>query len=625
MWVTGSGSLANVVSFTPGAVGITQATNALALDTCCDVANSTAVDYSTAQQLITTAWNVLLALVLVVCVFGWTGGKLLVGRVLHGREGQGRRAEGAARGEEGGEAGSEGRRVTTEASPPTASGAVPGSPSGRGSSRSALLLSWAITAASLVGRRRDPARRRHRRLRRRARSSPPSSPLLNAVLPPLLAALRLPFMLALGFLLVLALERLRPEARLGPAREHLHGRQLRLGAARGARRRRGQRRPRGDLRDERRRHLHAARRAADRPAPGRRASGPTCPGSSSSRSTGSRCRCSGARCGTATRGTMARWLAEGTHALTEWETDLSSQTGASQAGILLGSNDDIPAFRWVDKESGLLTACSAPADCARIERERATGIGLLVERRLEPRQPALRRGRGGHPHGQPHGGREEGEPGLPGVLRQRLQRHARARPLRLGGHPRVDRLAARDPTRRAAARPPRRHLSVHARRDVRDRPRPDRLRRAHGHDARPPCRVRDVLELRRGRAPLGSRARGHARGAAQARRAVRPHRPRPPLRPTPVQDRRALRPRADAGRDLQAAQRLRARRARRALARARHRGEDRRRRRAAVDGRPRRRRGDRPSGRAAGQALEERRLRPRTSSCSAPGTSASSR
>jgi uncharacterized membrane protein YbhN (UPF0104 family) len=80
MWVTGSGSLANTVSFTPGAVGITQATNALALDTCCDVANSTAVAYSTAQQLITTAWNVLVALVLVVAVFGWTGGKLLVGQ-----------------------------------------------------------------------------------------------------------------------------------------------------------------------------------------------------------------------------------------------------------------------------------------------------------------------------------------------------------------------------------------------------------------------------------------------------------------------------------------------------------------------------------------------------------------
>jgi uncharacterized membrane protein YbhN (UPF0104 family) len=79
MWVVGSGSLANVVSFTPGAVGITQATNALALDTCCDVARSTAIDYSTAQQLVTTAWNVLVAIVLVVLVFGWTGGKQLVG------------------------------------------------------------------------------------------------------------------------------------------------------------------------------------------------------------------------------------------------------------------------------------------------------------------------------------------------------------------------------------------------------------------------------------------------------------------------------------------------------------------------------------------------------------------
>jgi uncharacterized membrane protein YbhN (UPF0104 family) len=78
MWVTGSGSLANVVSVTPGAVGITQATNALALSTCCGVSHSTAVDYSTAQQLITTAWNVVFALVTVVAIFGWTGGKSLV-------------------------------------------------------------------------------------------------------------------------------------------------------------------------------------------------------------------------------------------------------------------------------------------------------------------------------------------------------------------------------------------------------------------------------------------------------------------------------------------------------------------------------------------------------------------
>ena len=79
MWVIGSGSLANVVSFTPGAVGITQATNALALKTCCAVPNNTAVAYSTAQQLVTTAWNVTLAVIMVIAVFGWTGGKTLVG------------------------------------------------------------------------------------------------------------------------------------------------------------------------------------------------------------------------------------------------------------------------------------------------------------------------------------------------------------------------------------------------------------------------------------------------------------------------------------------------------------------------------------------------------------------
>ena len=75
---------------------------------------------------------------------------------------------------------------------------------------------------------------------------------------------------------------------------------------------------------------------------------------------------------------MARWLAENDYELTEWEPDLSSQTGASQAGILLGSNEDIPAFRWVEKETGLLMTCSAPPDCAEIERRHGTGIGLLT-------------------------------------------------------------------------------------------------------------------------------------------------------------------------------------------------------------------------------------------------------
>ena len=76
---------------------------------------------------------------------------------------------------------------------------------------------------------------------------------------------------------------------------------------------------------------------------------------------------------------MARWVADGSHQLTEWETDLSSQTGASQAGILLGCNDDIPAFRWVEEETRRVIACSSPDDCAELERRLITGDGLLTD------------------------------------------------------------------------------------------------------------------------------------------------------------------------------------------------------------------------------------------------------
>ncbi|MBV8998268.1 MAG: phage holin family protein [Solirubrobacterales bacterium] len=75
---------------------------------------------------------------------------------------------------------------------------------------------------------------------------------------------------------------------------------------------------------------------------------------------------------------MASWLELGTHHLVEWEPDLSSQTGASQAGILLGSNDNIPAFRWVEKARRKVMACSSPEDCAEIERRLSSGDGLLA-------------------------------------------------------------------------------------------------------------------------------------------------------------------------------------------------------------------------------------------------------
>ncbi|MDH5332926.1 MAG: lysylphosphatidylglycerol synthase domain-containing protein, partial [Thermoleophilia bacterium] len=77
MAVIGSSSAANMTSVTPGAVGVTQAANVVALSAYTD--SNTATAYSLAQQLWTTGTNIAFALVLVVIVFGWTGGKQLVG------------------------------------------------------------------------------------------------------------------------------------------------------------------------------------------------------------------------------------------------------------------------------------------------------------------------------------------------------------------------------------------------------------------------------------------------------------------------------------------------------------------------------------------------------------------
>jgi uncharacterized membrane protein YbhN (UPF0104 family) len=77
MTVAGGNSLANVVSVTPGGAGVNQAVNSATL-TREDVDRETALAYSAGQQLITTAWNVGVAIVLVAVVFGWAGGKDLV-------------------------------------------------------------------------------------------------------------------------------------------------------------------------------------------------------------------------------------------------------------------------------------------------------------------------------------------------------------------------------------------------------------------------------------------------------------------------------------------------------------------------------------------------------------------
>ena len=76
MSVMGGNSIANMVSVTPGGVGVNQAANVASLGEVTDAATATA--YSLGQQLAITAWNIAFAVVLVVWAFGWSGGKLLV-------------------------------------------------------------------------------------------------------------------------------------------------------------------------------------------------------------------------------------------------------------------------------------------------------------------------------------------------------------------------------------------------------------------------------------------------------------------------------------------------------------------------------------------------------------------
>ena len=202
--------------------------------------------------------------------------------------------------------------------------------------------------------------------------------LLNAVLPPVLAALRLPFMLVAGFLLVLAADALVLKVAGDVLPDDIHVGsfgdaliaalvmsavslvlQLILGAN-----------------DDDEYTLKVTRRIARRQG----AIAPTdMPGIIFLEIDGLALPVLRDAMRDGSAPFMASMISDYGHRLTEWETDLSSQTGASQAGILLGSNEDIPAFRWVEKETGLMVACSSPADCAEIERRNSTGIGLLVD------------------------------------------------------------------------------------------------------------------------------------------------------------------------------------------------------------------------------------------------------
>ncbi len=76
--------------------------------------------------------------------------------------------------------------------------------------------------------------------------------------------------------------------------------------------------------------------------------------------------------------TLRRWIDDGAHRLSPWQTEWSSQTGVSQCGILHGSTSEMPAFRWVDKATGDLVVSNHPKSALAIEQHHSDGNGLLA-------------------------------------------------------------------------------------------------------------------------------------------------------------------------------------------------------------------------------------------------------
>ena len=74
---------------------------------------------------------------------------------------------------------------------------------------------------------------------------------------------------------------------------------------------------------------------------------------------------------------LSSWVRSGRYRLASWEALLPPTTPASQAGILHGNNDGIPAFRWYEKEAGRIMVANHPADAAEVATRISNGEGLL--------------------------------------------------------------------------------------------------------------------------------------------------------------------------------------------------------------------------------------------------------
>ena len=232
--------------------------------------------------------------------------------------------------------------------------------------------------------------------------------ILNALLPPLIAALRLPFALISGFVLVLVLDAVMLEltSRIAPVGDS--GRLVRMGTGHRPARLGCDHRPRRRPRHERRRHLHLPGRPAHRTPFGRADSDRR---ARNHLSRDRRPRPPGAAAGDARRQRPgARELGPERHAPPRRVGDRflvpdRGEPGRDPArlerrhlGVPLGREGDCAADDLLGP--------------GRLRRDRASPFERpwpVDRRRREPRQPAVGRGRPHDPHGQQAGGREGGE------------------------------------------------------------------------------------------------------------------------------------------------------------------------------------------------------------------------
>lgn len=77
--------------------------------------------------------------------------------------------------------------------------------------------------------------------------------------------------------------------------------------------------------------------------------------------------------------TLSRWIRSGEYSWAEWRSCVPSTTPVAQAGLLHGTSDNMPAFRWYEKDTGRLLVSNHPPDAAEIESRISDGTGLLAD------------------------------------------------------------------------------------------------------------------------------------------------------------------------------------------------------------------------------------------------------